>query len=74
MAYGPMIFCDSTFISGFRYDAEEESLIVRFRKDGAEIEYEPVPQSVYDAMAGNPRPGSYFRSNIYKGGYRWSHV
>ena len=74
MADITMIPCDSSFISAYGFDQDEQVLKVRFRKDGAEVEYSSVPQLEYDRMRSDPRPGSYFRSHIYKEGYNWSRV
>ena len=62
--------CDSSFISEYGYVGGEEPVLrVRFRKDGAVIDYSLVPESVYNAMDGSARPGQYFRNNIWRAGY-----
>ena len=69
-----MIPCDSTFISAFGWIGGEEPVLrVRFAR-GEEFEYDLVPETVFEAMKGSPRPGQYFRMNVFKAGYRYRRV
>jgi hypothetical protein len=67
--------CDSTFISAYGYIGGEEPVLrVQFQKDGAIIDYNLVPEGVFNAMDSSARPGQYFRNNIWKAGYGWERV
>lgn len=74
MAEIAMVSCDSSFISAFGFDPDTETLRVQYKKDGATLDYLNVPQLEYDRMRNDPRPGSYFRTHIYKAGYQWNRV
>jgi hypothetical protein len=67
--------CDSSFISAYGYVGGEEPVLrVQFKKDGVTIDYNGVPENVYYAMDNDPRPGQYFRNNVWKAGYGWERV
>lgn len=76
----PMTYVDSSFISAAGWNTGDQSeaagdgwLRVTFKKDRRTIEYQ-CPRAEFDRMMADPRPGQYFRLNIYKAGYQWRSV
>lgn len=63
---------DSSFISEAGWNDETERLRVRFKSNRNVLEY-ACPRLEYDVMMADPRPGQYFRNNIYKH-YGWEQV
>ena len=63
-----MIPCDSSQIEAFGYDADTQTLAIRFPGRGATpgsvYHYAEVPQHVFDAMNGAESKGKFFGSQI----------
>ena len=53
----------SSVLAGFRYDADQQQLRLRFRNGDLYI-YETVPPSVVQALIDAPSHGQYFNSAI----------
>lgn len=70
MNYVPI---ESSNIEAVAYDAETQTLGVRFRA-GTEYEYLRVPISIFEGLRTAPSAGRYFDQNVREAGYAFRHV
>jgi len=54
---------ESSLISGYGYDADTQTMSVRFRSNGREYNY-AVPTETFTAFLASPSKGSYFHKYI----------
>ena len=59
-----MVDVESTLIAQVGYDAETQTLFIKFVTTGDTYRYAGVPQAIYDALLAAPSKGKYFAANI----------
>lgn len=67
------IFVQSSSLDAVGYDEAASTLGARF-KDGAEYQYEGVPESVFAGILSASSAGRYFDQYVKKAGYRYRQV
>ena len=63
---------ESSNISRFKYDEDNQALYVEF-KNGSTYQYFDVPKTVFEQMEAAPSKGS-FLAQVLKGAYRYARV
>lgn len=61
---------ESSKITGFGYDPESRTLVIRFKSTGTVYHYFDVPPAVFDGLKAAESKGRFFGKNI-KGVYRY---
>ena len=64
---------DSTRIEAVGYDADSQTLRIRFKSNGSVYDYDDVPQDVYDALMNSASVGRYFGESI-EGVYSYTRI
>ena len=62
-------YVDSTMISNYRYDEENEILFIEYKSNGQCWQYFDVPQYIFEELRSAASKGKYIRQNIV-GHYR----
>ncbi len=66
-------FVQSSSLDAVGYDKAASKLGARF-KDGAEYQYEGVPESVFEGILSASSAGRYFDQHVKKAGYRYKQI
>lgn len=56
--------CTSSNVKSHGYDADSQTLAVKFRASGATYHYANVPPEVYDELAASPSVGSFISRSV----------